>query len=677
MILKKLKLKNIRSFESLTINFNQGITLLSGDIGSGKTTILMAIEFALFGILRGKTSPSEILRNGEEEAYVNLEFDINENNVSITRFLKKSTSGINQLPGTIIINGISEELVATELKSKVLELLGYPSSLINKSTNLFRYTVYTPQEQVKLILFESEEERKDIIRKIFALDKYKNIISNINPYQTYLRSEIEKNTGRLEDLQTLKEQKVVKENEIFNLNNSFKKIEEDLLQILEIKNKLKQTLENLEKQQKEFLQQKQKIELSNQNIKNIETTILMLKKQKQQLEEKLNKIELKEIIFDKTKKLELENKIKELEEKNLKYSQMQGEINAKKSNINELIESITNLDKCPTCRQTVTEEHKSKMNEIQNQSQSKLDEKEKKLEELKNKLIIELNQEKIKLKELLNQEKIYENYLSTNKLIKSYQEQINLSVNNIDKHEELLKIEIEKKSNLEKNTIKEINIDKEQKEFQDLLLKERKIELEKQSIQTRLEVSEKLLNEIIKEISEKEQLKKTNENLSKIKNWINDLFIPLMSVIERKIMLKVYQEFNSLFQNWFAILIDDNSIQVKLDENFTPIIEQNGFNTNLENLSGGEKTSVALAYRLALNKVLNDYFSKINTKDLLILDEPTDGFSTEQLDKLNLVLNEVKAKQIIIVSHEQKLESLSQNLVRVEKNNHTSKISNQ
>jgi DNA repair protein SbcC/Rad50 len=52
----------------------------------------------------------------------------------------------------------------------------------------------------------------------------------------------------------------------------------------------------------------------------------------------------------------------------------------------------------------------------------------------------------------------------------------------------------------------------------------------------------------------------------------------------------------------------------------------------------------------------------------------TDGFSSEQLDKLSLVLSQVNAKQIIIVSHEQKLEALAQKILRVEKNNHASKI---
>ena len=49
MILKQLSLQNIRSYLNETVTFPDGNVLLSGDIGGGKSTILLAVEFALFG----------------------------------------------------------------------------------------------------------------------------------------------------------------------------------------------------------------------------------------------------------------------------------------------------------------------------------------------------------------------------------------------------------------------------------------------------------------------------------------------------------------------------------------------------------------------------------------------------------------------------------------------------
>ena len=49
MIITSIEISNVRSYESCHIDFDSGTTLLIGDIGSGKSSVLMAIEFALFG----------------------------------------------------------------------------------------------------------------------------------------------------------------------------------------------------------------------------------------------------------------------------------------------------------------------------------------------------------------------------------------------------------------------------------------------------------------------------------------------------------------------------------------------------------------------------------------------------------------------------------------------------
>ena len=139
-------------------------------------------------------------------------------------------------------------------------------------------------------------------------------------------------------------------------------------------------------------------------------------------------------------------------------------------------------------------------------------------------------------------------------------------------------------------------------------------------------------------------------------------------------MLKIHNDFNTLFQKWFFMIMNSESIKVRLDEEFTPIIEQNGYDMEYENLSGGEKSACALSYRLALNQIINNLISHINTKDLIILDEPTDGLSSEQLERIRLVLQELNMKQIIIVSHESKIETFVDNIIKVEKDNHISKI---
>ena len=71
MIIKKIRLENIRSYKSIEIDFPSGSLILSGDIGSGKTSILLAIEFALFGLQPGQRGAG-LLREGEKKGKVYL-----------------------------------------------------------------------------------------------------------------------------------------------------------------------------------------------------------------------------------------------------------------------------------------------------------------------------------------------------------------------------------------------------------------------------------------------------------------------------------------------------------------------------------------------------------------------------------------------------------------------------
>jgi len=143
-------------------------------------------------------------------------------------------------------------------------------------------------------------------------------------------------------------------------------------------------------------------------------------------------------------------------------------------------------------------------------------------------------------------------------------------------------------------------------------------------------------------------------------------------MIEKNVMTKLKLEFSELFSLWFSMLVSD-SFEVRLDDNFTPVIEHQDYEIDYAYLSGGERTAIALAYRLSLNQVVNSLLSKIKTRDLVILDEPTDGFSEQQLDKMRDVLRQLDIGQLIIVSHEQKIESFVENVIRFDKEHGISK----
>ncbi|MCU0641998.1 MAG: SMC family ATPase, partial [archaeon] len=176
-----------------------------------------------------------------------------------------------------------------------------------------------------------------------------------------------------------------------------------------------------------------------------------------------------------------------------------------------------------------------------------------------------------------------------------------------------------------------------------------------------------------KQIQEKETSRLKLARILDISDWLSNQFSSLINYIERNVMIKLRMEFARLFGKWFHLLAGE-SFDVHLDENFTPLIVQGETEMEYSFLSGGERTAIALAYRLALNQTINSVLSNIKTRDIIILDEPTDGFSEFQLDKLRDVLHEIDVGQLVIVSHEQKIEGFVDSVVRLKKDANLSSI---
>lgn len=686
MILKSIKLTNIRSYLSQQIDFPLGTTLLSGDIGSGKSTILLAIEFALFGVKRKDLSGSTLLRHGKKEGEVELNMEIEGKEIIIKRKLKRGKEDIKQEAGYIIINGLKKEGTHIELKTEILSLLGYPKDLITKSKDLvYRYTVYTPQEAMKQILLEDKDIRLDTLRKVFNIDKYKRIRENSQIFIRELKEKKKNYEGKIEDLEEKKKTKEERKKETNKLEESIKelnpKLEEVKKQLKENKQLILKTegsIKNLNELKKELqlneLTFNNKLERRKTNTKEIET-----------LEKEITKItkelEGKEIKDTETIIKEIEQKEQELRFMSntiLEINKKISEFETKKQHSRQTKEKITKINECPTCLQKVEDNHKKAIHEKEQKLIDELEEDikiHKERETAAKKKVEELNtiQEKLRKKQseikviILKKESVKEKQIKQQEL-QLQQQRIKEEIGKINMKKIELNKEIGNLKDIEKEylTIKE-NLEKIQSN-------ERALEIKKRELEVKKEESNKLILFLEEEINKKIEAKNQLTKLSQYQNWLEEYFINLMNTMEKHVMLQVYREFNELFQQWFNILMEDETINVRLDDEFTPVIEQNGYETDIENLSGGEKTAVALGYRLALNKVINDIIGDIKTKDILMLDEPTDGFSSEQLDKIRVVLEQINIKQIIIVSHESKIESFVDKVIRINKSEHISEV---
>jgi len=806
MLLKQLTLENIRSYQHQTINFPEGSTLLSGDIGSGKSSILLATEFALFGASRTELSAESLLRKGATSASVELSLVLDGKDVTIKRTLKKDGKGtIKQANGYVVINQQKKELTPVELKAEMINMIGYPDDLVSKGKNyVFRYTVYCPQEEMKLILQENPENRLDILRKIFNIERYKNIRDNLQGYLRKFRKEltvmetriepISQTEVKLQELKTeielldkklgevvpkkeelvrriklLKEELNVHEDknkqwqdlksklgqeerllqelrEGFDVNvGKSRKVDIQLKELLLDqkldKDSIKKEIVKLENEKTSFLQEKTRLQ---ERINGCQDKIVYLQKEIKSFvvdgelkqKEKLL-LELKEVVSKKEEILgkqervvKLDEKTKELITKNLTLQR----------EAQKLIERISQLEQCPTCQQELSFDYKENISLKENEKivasdkiLEDLREKEKSILVQKEEIFVEL--EKINRSEserskveleikhfkdqegrlLEKKEELRKFAQENNQLMQTFRkfqqdsefnlERINKRLEQLQELREkiLLREELEKQSQelrFESGKLQEkidlcgkvlseikicldkfpgqeelVKIISEKKEQLEILLRdEKELSLQETQLNTsKMHLQKEQLNvkqELERLVLEKSKLISQKE----LYRWLSSYFLPLTYTIEKEILGKIYYHFNQLFQEWFEILVEDNEIYSRLDDSFTPIIEQNNYEISFNHLSGGERTAVSLAYRLALNKVINDVIHQIKTKDLLILDEPTDGFSSEQLDKVRDLIDRLDLKQIILVSHESKIESFVNNLIRIEKLDHSSQV---
>ncbi len=672
-----LELKNIRSYVSAKIEFSRGILLLSGDIGSGKTSVLHAIEFALFGIKRGEITGSSLLRHGKQKGSVKLHMRIDGKDVIIKRKLKKSRYGVQQDSGYIVVDDLRTEGTAEELKAMVIDILGYPRDILKKGKDyIYRYTVYTPQEQMKAILFERSEDRLDTLRKVFGIDKYKRIKENSLVYIQELKARRRQLLGYTSDLETKEKMRKEYKDKLATFEHDLENIKKKHAEIQEMLNLKTKDTETLEKNIRDMVKAEAEIRSIDERSSDINKRIGHLNKA---ILENTEIIKASDDIKIKDYGAQITKLKSELSDLSAEKSRLDAEISKLDTIIfssRELITKVTGLDECPTCHQIVGKNHKKTIIKQENAkilAQKKEQEKIAGDLEKINNSIIRKEKELDVVSGLDKESAVAKEKL---KRIKSAQE----SVRSAEKEISQNKLSLDKITARKKELVSMIDeklkqrYDSAKKDLENIRAKEREIHNVLIEKKTRIDETVNLIKLYDKEIEEKRKFYERAKKTTVVQNWMEQFFINLATTMEKHVMARLYKEFNALFSDWFRMLIEDDTISVRLDDEFAPVVEQNGYDAALENLSGGEKTSVSLAYRLALNKVINDYVTHIKTRDLIILDEPTDGFSDQQLDKIRDVLEEINTTQIIIVSHETKIETIVDDIIRIEKKQHRSMV---
>lgn len=817
MIITSLVLENIRSYDKAYFTFTEGITFLSGDIGSGKSSILQGIEFAFFGFKRNELDGNQLLRNGCSSGSVTLGIKKGNTSIEIYRTLKKTKTGIVQENGYIKIDGALIELTPTQINAQVYEILNLPKSFISKDRHLiYRFSIYTPQEQLKEILYSQHDKRLEVIRKLFSIDKYKQLTTGIEYFLKDLR---EKKITFKTRLEYKEETSSSYEKTLDEFNNKKKEYTKELekfepLQKLleELKSQREKKLTSLEEYQEKFVKissSLEKLEYYSQRKEELQEEVETIVKSKEKnslktLKESLKKLQEEKLLKEKSliekkkeyevllneqevlqkyllqqeeitslkkqlqkedieKKQKIERNLLEIQRKievNSKSISQEEEISKKKQYLssqlfviekqfeeyNKETETIQHQDSCIVCKQEISLEHKKfiqkeaekKKEDADKQKKSLLaqaDEIEKKLHKIKQikkeqesllekKIILQqelkqLEKEKEKIITLKDEITKLEKKLKKPKIISSKElssqithyrdlienikdelskltlqiEQLHTQIEaftSLDEKEHSIKEkitklheQIEKKPQFleKKEKIQSIisALKEQQQNIQEEISKKEplysKLQVQTTQLKTTLDSLQKTLAELEKKKKEFEKNEKELEKILQKENFLLHDAISISSTIEKKLFTRFYITATQEFQRIFKELIEDQELDVRLNEEFSILIEQNGYDIDIRHLSGGEKSSLAIAYKLALKKTIESFFPQEQYLDVLLFDEPTDGFSAQQVQRLGQVLKELQVRQIFLVSHDEKIESIANEIIHIDKKNHLSSFS--
>jgi exonuclease SbcC len=179
----------------------EGLFLITGDTGAGKTTIFDAIAFALFDGASGSVRTVDTLRSdfagSERKTYVTLEFSHKGQRYTVTRNPKytrpkKSGTGLTQENADATLVLPTGEVIAgnTKVTDKIVELLGIDFKQFKQ------IAMIAQGEFLKLLLAESSE-RAGIFRRVFNTDIYLHIQDSLKHKEKELKNACDLKTGSI------------------------------------------------------------------------------------------------------------------------------------------------------------------------------------------------------------------------------------------------------------------------------------------------------------------------------------------------------------------------------------------------------------------------------------------------------------------------------------------------
>ncbi len=798
MIIKEIDLQNIRSHWNSTVKFTDGINIITGNTGSGKSSMLMALEYALFGkIGEGREEGKMLLRRGASSGNISIKFEENGSEYIIKRGLKKIGNAVrNDDSDNIIMKDghvVDLQNRASDLNDYILKTLKIESDSPIKT---FESITYIKQDELKELIFDSGQSKQEYIDQLLQLNRYIDTYDMLKDVISSLKDDAE--AKKLEEALAVDESDLIKiESRINELTKANEKAKSELTSINNELENNKVLLKQAESEFKFYSDKKNEHTKLSAEMNEKTERIEKLRSNISTLEKEIEKKSVEISKIDENRKVEIKKRVKYLEmsleqkrqvEKDaykelseakalersilVKVSGLKSEIAAllnekddlKKQlkdaeerlevaktlttaeeisgRIAQLNEYIKWLEKekssalgsmiCPVCNNKITDvghiekEYDSRILDLKSRIKGlyaevergkssksrvdldkevgilngKIDDISKRVSSKENELTAISVDDIRKLSEEKN--KIYERLLSEENALSKDLSALNYELDAINKIEDDIKeIEMKKvrvdslesevnklyeevestKGKLDELGFSQQEMDASENRHRELSSVIQRLESDSSRLKGNIESRESeisdnksKLDEIKLKIKKRDALRKESEKRGKFLSMMENLRGDIRDIREY-VRNRFIREFKSIFQARFSEIRSDSEYTIDIDNDYNVKVVVGNETLDAKALSGGEKTSVALAYRMALSSIAS-LLGGVNKNESLIMDEPTSGLDREDINALSTCITRINdIKQIVIVTHEDIMKNIADTLITVTKNSGESKVS--
>jgi exonuclease SbcC len=693
MKIEIVQLENIRSHNKSTVPFTRGFNCLVGGVGRGKSSVLYALDFALFGDAIGSRSFEYLLRESADWCKVTVVFTQNGNTYKLTRGLRRKGKGITQdieqlklYEDDRLLASIKNDAVAEQLKA-----------ITGLDKELYREIVWFRQEHLKELLEAPPRDRQRRLDELFGLSDYEIAWSNIAQYQRDYETEkriyekdldvngLEKLSGeynRCTEEFTLVEMDL--ENSTQKLVIAKKTLDEATIKLKLLEEK-KLVVEELKRKEVRFKADIQNIKTTlaslAQRIEDKKTIVDNLHQRQKSLETRIEacyeKLQQTGLPFDKSIE-ELRSTLSNFDDK---ISTLKAEQEATSRSLQQdqkRSAALEKEDKCPLCIQPLSGEYKTDLIiriDLENiQREKNINQLHLQVTDLQRIKTVGIDVHSV-LQQCITQgtdlkARIIEEEQNLANLLKEYEEKQKLAN---DLGPELQKLQFE----INKFNLSDIEATKDYREQafrqyyildSDLRTKENR----KKDLSRRLDDIKERINLAQEKLERMEKIRKTLEVLGAVRDAY------------RSIQPKLRTEFVKVLRNFVQQVLDSlvgaesTILNVMIDDTYTPYVKSEmGFDRDVSNLSGGERTLLAFAYRLGLGQLIMQSRTG-HGLSMLILDEPTENLGSEDgsIERLADAISRFKAiEQIIAVTHSEAFAAKSDHVITLDKELGVSKIS--